>query len=111
MRMHAMKTGAIAIGLTAILSMGGCKNQSYDTANNNATPSASQPAATSASASTSPEDLGKIGADIKKHPKEANKILSEHGLTEASFEKAIRSVSSSPDESRRYRDAYKKAGA
>src|SRR5690349_7933987 len=56
-----------------------------------------------------PEQLGEIGALIKKHPKDATKILSEHGLTEASFEKEIRQVASDPAASRRYRDAYKKA--
>ena len=38
-----------------------------------------------------------------------DKILSDHGLTQASFEKEIRKVASDPASSRRYRDAYKKA--
>jgi hypothetical protein len=56
-----------------------------------------------------PEELGQLGAELKKKPAEAKRILSEHGLDEASFEKAIRKVSSSVEESRRYAAAYKKA--
>ena len=53
--------------------------------------------------------MGQLGAEIKKKPAEAKRILSEHGLDEASFEKAIRRVSSNIEESRRYAAAYKKA--
>jgi hypothetical protein len=59
----------------------------------------------------SPEQLGELGAQIKKHPKDANKLLSDHGLTEASFEKAIRQVTQDPDASKRYAAAFKKAKA
>ena len=115
MKLHATKAGAIALGLTAVFAMGGCKNNSsYNSASNasNSSYSAKQAApANTAAVSASPEDLGKIGAEIKRHPKDAQKILTDHGMDEASFEKAIRSVSSHPDESKRYRDAYKKAGA
>jgi len=60
-------------------------------------------------ASPTPEQLGAIGAEIKKHPSEAKRILSEHGLDDATFEKAVRGVAADPAASRRYRDAYDKA--
>jgi peptidoglycan hydrolase CwlO-like protein len=99
------KTSIAIAALTLILSFG-CKQKS-STENAGSTPT--QPvAAQSASQDLTPEQLGEIGAQIKKHPSDATKILSEHGLTEATFEKEIRRVASDPDASRRYRDAYNK---
>ena len=94
-----MKKALIAIAALSLVLTFGCKQktESY------------QPVATEQQAQNlSPEQLGEIGAQIKKHPSNANKILSDHGLTEASFEKEIRKVASDPAASRRYRDAYKK---
>jgi hypothetical protein len=91
----------------------GCKNQ--QTASN----TASQPYAKSSSnpmvnntaqASTlSPEDLGTLGAAIKKQPNNADKLLADKGLNEQSFAAAIRKVSENPDSAKRYTAAYKKA--
>ena len=100
-----MKKTSIAIALMTLVLALGC-NQKSSTTTENASP-ASQP--TVASQNLTPEQLGEIGAQIKKHPSDAEKILTEHGLTMASFEKAIRDVSSDPAASRRYRDAYNKA--
>ena len=98
-----MRKTSIAIGALTLLLVFGCKQKT-------STDSYSAPGQqTSVSQNLTPEQLGEIGAQIKKHPSNANKILSDHGLTEASFEKAIRDVSSDPAASRRYRDAYKKA--
>lgn len=58
-----------------------------------------------------PEQLGELGARIEKTPDDAEKLLSEHGLDEKSFEKQIRKVTESPEASKRYADAYKKAKA
>jgi len=57
----------------------------------------------------SPEELGTLGAEIKKHPKDADKILAEKGLSEQQFVKAVRKVAESPEESKRYAEAFKKA--
>ena len=90
----------------------GCKNQ--QTASN----TESQPYAKSSSSSAapmaqasalSPEDLGTLGAQIKKQPNDADKLLADKGLNEQSFAAAIRKVSENPDSAKRYTAAYKKA--
>ena len=101
-----MKKITIAIAAMSLVLALGC-NQKSSTTTDNATPASSQQ--TASAQNLTPEQLGEIGAQIKKHPSDAEKILTEHGLTMASFEKAIRDVSSDPDASRRYRDAYNKA--
>ena|SRR6266850_1860722 len=100
-----MKKLSIAIAALSLVLTFGCKQKSASYS------SPSQQGVTTEQAQTNltPEQLGEIGAQIKKHPSDANKILSDHGLTEASFEKEIRKVASDPAASRRYRDAYKKA--
>jgi hypothetical protein len=98
-----MKKLSIGIAALSLVLTFGCNQKSSTTE--------PQQGVTTEQAQTNltPEQLGEIGAQIKKHPSDANKILSDHGLTEASFEKEIRKVSSDPAASRRYRDAYKKA--
>ena len=98
------KTWIAALLLVAGL---GCKQKSSTStaASSQQTPTV----ATEQAQNVTPEQLGEIGAQIKHHPKDADKILGDHGLTQASFEKAIRQVASDPASSRRYRDAYKKA--
>src|SRR5881397_2357307 len=100
-----MKKALIAIAALTLVLAFGCKQKSPSTESYSA---AQQPVATEQAQNLTPEQLGEIGAQIKKHPTDANKILSDHGLTEATFEKEIRRVSSDPAASRRYRDAYKK---
>jgi hypothetical protein len=103
-----MKSALLATLILAVALVSGCKQQQ-----NAASTPATTNDQTSATASTnmSPEQLGELGAQIKKHPKDANKLLSDHGLTEASFEKAIRQVTQDPDASKRYAAAFKKAKA
>jgi hypothetical protein len=94
--------------LTLLLSLtlaGACNQQ----ANEPAAAAQQQPIAQSAN--LSPEQLGEIGAQIRKNPDRADQLLGQHGLTQESFEKAIRNVTEDPDESRRYAAAYKKASA
>src|SRR2546423_9648325 len=103
-----MKKALIAIAALTLVLTFGCKDKS--STNSSSSASSQQPVATEQQAqSLTPEQLGEIGAQIKKHPKDATKIPSDHGLTESSFEKQIRQVASDPAASRRYRDAYKKA--
>jgi hypothetical protein len=99
-----MKKASIAIAALTLVLTFGCKQKSSSEAYS----PAQQPVATEQAQNLTPEQLGEIGAQIKKHPSDANKILSDHGLTEATFEKEIRRVASDPEASRRYRDAYKK---
>ncbi len=99
-----MRKISIAItALTLILAFG-CKQSTA--------PSYNEPAKNPTVSNTtnlSPEELGKLGAEIKKHPNDAQKLLSEKGLTEEQFEKAVRKVAESPEDSKRYAEAYKKA--
>jgi hypothetical protein len=57
----------------------------------------------------SPEQLGELGAKIKKQPNDAQRLLAEHGLSEESFEQAIRKVSEDPEAAKRYAAAYRQA--
>ena len=98
-----MRKTISAVSIALLLCAFGCK-KSTETASYNA-PSSSA----SSQTTLSPEQLGEIGAKIKKSPKEASRILSDHGLTEDQFEKAVRKVAESPDDSKRYAAAYKKA--
>jgi hypothetical protein len=102
-----MGTKWIAAGALALVLLGGCKQKT--TTDTVSTPTTTSSTSTTVATNMTPEELGKLGAELKKKPAEAKRILSEHGLDEASFEKAIRKVSSSVEESRRYAAAYKKA--
>ena len=72
------------------------------------TNAAQQPAAQSAAANITPEELGELGAKIQKDPARADQLLAEKGLTQESFEKAIRDVTESTDASKRYAQSYKR---
>jgi len=102
-----MKKISIAIAALALILAFGCKNQSnYASTNpNNSNNSVSTPQSTN----LSPEELGELGAKIKKHPSDAQKLLSEKGLTSQQFEQAVRKVAESPEDSKKYAAAYKKA--
>jgi hypothetical protein len=103
-----MKNTSIVIAAFALVLASGCKNQSSTTAS--APGSTDTTSASSASQSTlSPEDLGELGAKIKKNPADAQKLLSAKGLTEQSFEQQVRQVAQDPEASKRYAAAYKKA--
>ena len=97
-----MKTTSVALALIMLLAAG-CSDRSESVP----TASSNEPAV--AQSSMSPEQLGELGAQIKKNPNDAQRLLSEKGLTEESFEAAIRKVSEDPAASRRYAAAYKQA--
>ena len=67
--------------------------------------------ASATAANLSPEELGELGARIEKQPNDAQKILSEKGLNDQTFEKAIRKLAEDPEASKRYAEAYKRARA
>lgn len=92
------------IPVALMLATLGCNKQATQTTS----ASSENPPAVSAS-KMSPEDLGELGAKIKKNPKQADELLSQHGLTAQSFEQAVRKVAESPEQSKRYAAAYKKS--
>ena len=100
-----MKTTAtLALVLMLALS-GACNRGGTET-------TADQPAAATANpASLTPEQLGELGAEMRKDPARAEDILAARGMTPQSFEKAIRNVTEDPEASKRYAEAYRKASA
>ena len=96
-----MRATLIALTISLLL-VGACNQKSTSTAAVSNEQTVAQ---------LSPEQLGEIGAQIKKQPNDAQKILSSHGLTEESFEVAIRKVSEDPQASKKYAEAYKRASA
>ncbi|MDX1584672.1 MAG: hypothetical protein R3338_13830 [Thermoanaerobaculia bacterium] len=63
----------------------------------------------SANGELTPEELGRLGARIEAEPERLEELLGERGLTPESYEAAIRDLSESLEESRRYAEAYEKA--
>ena len=102
--------GPFAIALL-FLAAGCGKNQNATTTSAASDTTASTVAQSSSTSSTSltPEQLGTLGAQIKKQPNDADKLLSAQGLTEQSFAAAVRKVSENPADAKRYADAYKSA--
>lgn len=101
-----MKKISLIVAAVALVWMFGC-NQSNKTASN-ATPDNNN-ASVAQQSNLSPEELGELGAKIKKNPGDAEKLLSEKGLTQQQFEQAVRKVAESPEQSKKYAEAYKKA--
>lgn len=98
-----MKTNMTTTAFAMLLMIAGCKAQP------SATSATNTPAATQSVATMTPEQLGKLGAEIKKHPNDAHKLIQEHGLTEESFAAALRKTSEDPAAAKRYAAAYKEA--
>jgi hypothetical protein len=108
-RINAMKKISIGIATLALVLMFGCKNQNQTASYDNNGKSSDNSVSSQQTTNLSPEDLGKLGAEIKKHPKDAQKLLADKGLNEQQFEQAVRKVAESPSDSKRYAEAYKKA--
>jgi hypothetical protein len=91
----------------ALLAMVACSNeQKSTTAAGDATAQASR-----VSVSTmTPEQLGELGAQIRRQPDRAHDLLAQHGLDASTFELQIRRVTEDPQASRRYADAYRRTG-
>src|SRR5688572_17813050 len=96
-----MKTLIISLTFAVILAAGCSKHE--QTSASSATPG------TATTTEMTPEQLGELGAAIQKQPEQAQRLLSERGLNEESFEEAIRRVSENADASKRYTEAYRKA--
>jgi len=98
----------LTFSLLLLVALGGACNQKSDTANVD-TKETSAATSVASSQVLTPEQLGELGAKIRKTPDRAHELLSEHGLTEQTFESQIRKVTEDPEASKRYAEAYKKA--
>ncbi|HEV7626947.1 MAG TPA: hypothetical protein VGO89_10635 [Streptomyces sp.] len=104
-----MRTTLLSLAAVTLI-LAGCQNKLPATASDSGTAtSATSTPAPSSSASLSPEQLGTLGAQIKKQPNDADALLAQHGLTAQSFAAAIRKVSENPADSKRYTTAYRTA--
>ena len=104
-----MKTPSMAFALCALLIAGACSNDKPAT--EASAPTTEKPAVTQQTAELTPEQLGELGAQIRKNPADAKSLLAQRGLDEQKFEQAVRKVSEDPAAAKRYSDSYKKAGA
>jgi hypothetical protein len=102
----------LSLSFVALLALAGACNQKQDVAAKNetpATPAASTAPAVASAQVLTPEQLGELGAQIRKTPDRSHELLTHHGLDEKTFESQIRKVTESPDASKRYAEAYRKA--
>lgn len=104
-----MKRLLIPAAMVTLVLAVGCKNNSSSTSAASGNTDTTSAAAQASAASLSPEQLGTIGAQIKKTPNDADKILADHGLNTQSFASAVRKVSENPADAKRYAAAYKSA--
>ena len=99
----------VAVSLMVLFALA-CGGNDRPAATNAQTSQPQQVATTNAAAtSLTPEELGELGAKIRKTPDRANEILRDRGLDEKSFETEIRKVTEDPEASKRYAAAYKRA--
>jgi len=102
--MRAVKISALVLTLALLAA---CNSEPAQTAS--ATQSAPAPAAGAAAPALTPEQLGELGAQLRKDPARADEILAQRGMSQQAFEKAIRDVTENPEASKRYAEAYRKA--
>ena len=103
-----MKRQTTLVLILALALTGACNRDRAETASSEPATAQQQPAA---SAALSPEELGQLGAEIRKDPARAEEILARRGLNSQSFEKQIRDVTENPEASKRYAEAYRKGSA
>ena len=103
-----MRNLKMMLALVAIVLAGACSD---DRAATPAAAAGSNDTTANAQQNLTPEELGELGAKIAKNSNDAQKILSERGLNEQSFEQAVRKVSEDPAAAKRYSEAYKRASA
>jgi len=103
-----MRNNALTISFIVLLALASGCNQQKDKAQ---AESGTAQVTAQAAVSVTPEQLGELGARIRKTPDRADQLLGEYGLNEKTFESEIRKVTEDPEASRRYAAAYKKASA
>ena len=96
------KTLIVSLMLFATLA---CQNKETVTSND----AAPAPAVAQAQTPLTPEQLGELGAKIQKNPNDAEQLLTQHGLTQDSFQTAVRKVAENPDQSKQYAAGFKRA--
>jgi ABC-type enterochelin transport system substrate-binding protein len=101
----------MAIALCVLVLTGACSNDQSKSNVADSKTNAATPAVAAQQADLTPEQLGELGAQIQKNPKDAQRLLTEHKLNEQTFEQAIRKVSEDPAAAKRYSASYKKASA
>lgn len=102
-----MRSTAIVWTLCALLLAGACANDDKPAA----TGASTNAAAETQQQALTPEQLGELGAEIRKNPADAQRLLSARGLNEQQFEHAVRKVSEDPAAAKRYAESYNRAGA
>jgi ABC-type enterochelin transport system substrate-binding protein len=105
-----MKTISTTVLICALLLAGACSND-QPAASSGATTAPQAASAQAQTAQLTPEQLGELGAQIRKNPADAQRLLAARGLDEQKFEQAVRKVSEDPAAAKRYSESYKKAGA
>jgi hypothetical protein len=103
-----MRKLLISSAIAMLVLAAGCKNNPSSTAASSGKYDATAQSA-AAPSSLTPEQLGTLGAQIKKQPNDADKILADHGLNAQQFAAAVRKVSENPADAKRYTTAYKSA--
>jgi predicted small secreted protein len=102
-----MRSTLIASLVLSVALAAGCNGN--DTTRGTQADMQEQSAEATASRELTPEELGELGAEIEKDPDRARELLTERGLDEKSFEQQSRDVTESPEDSRRYAEAYERA--
>jgi hypothetical protein len=104
-----MKRATTIVGLMLTLSLAGACREEATTVT--ATSTSGETVALASATTLTPEELGELGAAIRKTPEKADELLAAKKLTRQTFEQAIRDLTEDPDSSKRYAEAYRKAGA
>ena len=102
-----MRLKLIALSFCGVLALSACSNDERP-ATSAAAPEVSATTNAETKTDLTPEQLGELGAEIEKNPDAAEQLLTERGLDEQTFERAVRKVSEDPAAARRYAEAYKK---
>lgn len=100
--MNGMNNFSLALAMTASLAMIACNSETKSVTATDSGVTTS----TSTTAELTPEQLGQLGAKIKRQPEDAQRLLSEQGLTEDTFEQQIRKVTEDAEASKRYAAAF-----
>jgi hypothetical protein len=102
-----MRKTLMPLAIVMLAFAAGCSKTSSTTASSDTNATVAQ--SSSSSSTLTPEQLGTLGAQIKKQPNDADKLLAAQGLNEQSFAAAVRKVSENPADAKRYTVAYKSA--
>lgn len=92
--------------LALVLSLTACQKNESTSSNAQRAASQEQQATT---ATLTPEQLGELGARIRKSPENAQQLLAQQNLTAESFEAQIRAVTENAEASKRYSASFEAA--